>query len=217
MMGRMIIGAALALPLLLAGPAYAQQRSASFTVDRTMFTVPLLPGYCDEGDGVDAYLRQQRRNYPDNVPDVVMMPCGAKDEDATDMFTITVDRKGGGSREKAALLDFLARTLPAVPGETDLSAEPGTTIVEKISTRLARRVRSEAGIRPLGVDDMCAYVGGRIDDAGGAAVSGSGCTTVIAGYIVQVSRYRAGADPAQVAATIPQVKALAISIRTQRQ
>ena len=214
-MSRLALAAAGAL--LLAGPAFAQARSVEFTVDRTVFTVPLIPGYCDEGEAVEGYLKQQRRDNPGSLPDVVMMPCGARGEGPIDMFLVFVSRKSGGTNRRADLLDFLTRTLPVVPGEGDLSAEPGATVTERLSARLARRVGAEAEVRPVGVDEVCAYVGGRTTRAGGTDLTGSGCTTVISGYVFQVSRYRTGGDPAQAAASIPEVKALALSIGARRQ
>lgn len=211
-------GAALALAVLAATPAAAQPRSTEFTVDGTVFTVPIPEGFCDQGVAVEAYKRQKRRDHGE-VAEVTLMPCGSTAEGEPELFSISVNRQRGANMQREPFLTAMARSLPLVPGEPDLSAEPGATHSDRLASRLVRRVGAGEGVSAIGVDDFCAYVGGRQGPESGRAFDmyGAGCTTVIGGHILLISRYGRGVDPAKVRAAIPEVKALALSIGAQRQ
>lgn len=202
---------ALAFALVAAPPALAQTGTATFSADGLSFTVAVPKGYCTEGPGIAAYLERQRAGKPDLVPEVVMMPCGWKDADPVDMIAIAWRPSFGTANTSEDLLGEMRRTFPSQ------GAAGATVTAKELEQRLTAQVAAGPGLTPLGVDDVCAYVGGTLGFEEKMPAVALGCLTVVEGLVFTVSCYRAGTGPDSIAATLPVVPVMGRAIRLASQ
>lgn len=182
------------------------------TIDTAVYVVPAPIGFCASGTGVDAYLAAQRQMGPSMTPDVAMLPCGAQNI-GFDFYAVRAIANATATTREAYLAE-LRRTMPEAQSRPSLVT--GDSLAKRMSEVFDTEVKVDAGIRPVGVDDSCGYVAGKV----GIAVSGKrsevtmvGCATVIGGRITYVFRYRPGTDTGAAVAAMPEVKALALAIR----
>lgn len=203
--------------VLAASPALAQD--GTYKVGETGFVVPAPEGYCAGGKAVTAYLTQQRQVNPAMLPDVVMMRCSAV-EISFDFYAVRVVRDGP-PKTLAALLADLRRTLPAAQAQPSLvSPSAAEALNRQLSDALDIGVRLNAGIRPVGLDDVCGYVAGVIHaEVAGAAtadMTAIGCVTVVGGRVIYLFRYAPGVDRAKAIAALPELKRLALAIGPEK-
>lgn len=193
---------ALFCALLAAPPSLAQQTSVEFRANGQRFTVDVPQAYCTEGPRIAAYLEEQRKQIPGNVPEVVMIRCDGGEAGTVDLITVTWRSRYGSSVKREKVFGELRQTFPARAG----GSSGATVTPAELERRFRVHVKTGDGIEALGVDDLCAYVGGtiRVDIEGNEhrPLLGIGCLTVTGGLAFNVLHYRSDTTPEGVGAAV---------------
>lgn len=190
-----------------AGPA-----RASFDVAEKRFTVAVPDGFCSEGEGVERYLAGLRSVSSQRLPALVLMKCQNGAFDLFDLFSIRqVDREGVWPSRQAYLAKFGGKsaTISGPPSARDQG------VAKRLGDVLDAKVAIGGTLQQIGNDNLCLYSVAifhvTVDNVPTDTVM-VGCVTVFAGRVVQIFRYRRGADRATALGMLPELRALANSI-----
>jgi len=197
-----MIGALLAASIA-AAPAWAQD--ARLEMDGVDYVVPAPAGYCAAGKAVDAYQAQGQQAPLSRA--IVMFPCDA-DRPSVDAYLISADLDRDRTTRRAYLASLRASM-----------ADPVTSIREVLDTHMhhafGEQATADGSLFPGDRDDVCGYILGMeelsIADEQIEAVM-TACSTVIAGRLVYVIRYRRGSDFDAAVTAKRETRRIALSI-----
>lgn len=199
---RWMLVAALA-GMIAAAPAAAQERprTATFSVDSMQFEATLPQDYCVSDAAHKASVRAELQ----------LTRCGDVGREH-DFYAVklTPNIEGGNApTTRATLFARLRPTYDAPDAEERFAAMTD-------SARRKRNVDFEGGWKPMGMDDICAYIGAQVAIGSGDAredyVQGI-CVTVIGGRTFAIYSTGRGATVEDLARQISATRTLALGIR----
>ncbi|MDH7972610.1 hypothetical protein QH494_10490 [Sphingomonas sp. AR_OL41] len=213
-----LIAMALALPVVAPAPAPAPPPSVDFSVGGVALTMPLPPGYCiptgrdaavaqlvaagDKGAVTHATLKQCDGSIGAGVNDYTLIKT------PTSMLMPVVDRP--------TLIKELGAEFDNPVAVADMNTgDAGADLSQVLGTK----VEIKGLIKPLGHDDVCAYMGGQVNvtGAGISYLQPTGvCITSVGGKVVTIARYGKDLAPAAIATLLRAARAIALSMRTVR-
>lgn len=192
---------------------------AGFRVGGVEFSLPLPAGYCMP-QGVQVDIAQMiAAADPNSVTDLTLVQCGVTIGTGANDYTLiktpkaalgmTVDRPQllaslGAEFDKPETLKFLQ------------SEEFDKQVSEDAGKAIPGKPQFTGDIKPIGRDDVCAYMGGttKVTGNGTSYLQAVGtCITSIGNRVVVVNRYGIKTDDAGVAILLRQAKALALTIK----
>ena len=202
--------------LAAAGPAWAQgayQPRVSFEMEGVRYGIAAPKGYCRATGAKEAEF--QRFNSLSDFPLLIaLIPCDPN-RDPTDY--ILIKHAPNDKRDRKALLAQFAADFPTYDAD-----ETNKSIAENVGGALDRLVGEKVDmtfdIRPLGVDDVCAYMAGNSRfDVGGRTVVMSMvvCATAIDLNPMMIQRYLPAAARERVLALPGEVRAMALSLKQE--
>jgi hypothetical protein len=192
---------------------------ATFRFSGTSFSLPIPDGYClPTGRDVDvAQLLAAGDN--ENVTHLMLNWCEPRSREAIDDDYILI------KTPKHALLAFVDRKsfMEAVGVEFDkpdfaaaLAREDFTDGAEKsLEETLGSKIDIGGALRPLGKDDVCAYLGGTLEIATpklAYKISVAGCITSVANRVVTLYWYGPDKGAPGIASLITRVRTLATKV-----
>lgn len=149
----------------------------------------------------------------DNTTLATLIPCGEGKADDTNYFLVKTPNSALATTVERE--SFMAEIEKAMALPT--FADPSTTndrVEQNIEKVVGQRPDLTGGVKPLGRDKVCVYMGGVMSLTSGSISYSraiSACLTVIAGKVVIVYRYSDG-DSANVVKHLASVRALALAI-----
>lgn len=174
------------------------------------FCVPTTPG-------AKANAQVTAAMDADNVTLATLIPCGAAQMDGADYYLVKSPNAGLASTfEREPFMAELEKAM-ALPTFADSSTTNtrNARVEQNIEKVIGQRPDLTGGVKPLGRDKVCVYMGGVMSLTSGSVSYSraiSACMTVIAGKVVTIYRYSEG-DVANVAKHLASVRALAQQIR----
>ena len=205
-----------ALLMLVTGsaPAAAAAPAAEFRSGGLEFQVPMPEGYClPAGSDVDI-AQLVAAGDSANVTHLTLVPCSKKQGLADDYIILKTP--------KAVLLVTFDRPqfleeLGAAFGSPELSSALASgKLLEQSGKEMGEvigvPVDLTGEIKPLGKDDVCAYLGGTINVSSAAAsyrIAVGMCMTVVAGRVLTINWYGPDRGSAGVASLLLKSKRLA--------
>jgi hypothetical protein len=211
--GLLAVGFAMAA----ASPALAQgSRTADFHIGTVAFEFPLPDGYClPEGKVAEAAATLASVDTQ-NVTELTIVPCGKAFEN--DFYAIKAPRAMIDTpAERAPFLQSLAPVF-GTPGHDQDFAAATSRAADDFSTAIGKRVDMSGALKPLGVDSMCAYIGGLLTvsaDEESQVAAVAGCVTVIGGRAIYVYSVGHGNTPEDVVRHVRESRALAERVRVK--
>ncbi|RYD54532.1 MAG: hypothetical protein EOP60_07375 [Sphingomonadales bacterium] len=214
------------LGLGVAGPAAHAQaaldkaipasRTIPLQIGGVVLTVPIPEGYCTPR-GEDGKLAQWMASLDkENITYLQLDSCGSSASNG-DYYLI----KGLRTHQfiDVTLTELLdgARANFATATSIDLT-QVKEDLGKALSTRAGSAVNVDAKVVPRGLDELCAYMGGTLEFAGGLIESGKGiasvgiCLTVIGGRMITINVYAPGGDPKTLPELLAKTKSLAKGI-----
>lgn len=127
----------------------------------------------------------------------------------TSMLSVNVDRPALIKELGAQFAD------PVAVAETS-SALNRTDAGADLSRVLGTKVELKGEVKPLGHDEVCAYMGGQIEvkSAATSYLQPTGvCITSVGGKVVTIGRYGTDLTPAAIATLLRETRVIALSIR----
>lgn len=192
---------------------------AGFRVGGVDFSLPLPKGYCLP-QGVQIDIAQMiAAADPNSVTDLTLVQCGVTIGTGANDYTLI-------KTPTAALAAAVDR--PQLLASLGAEFDKPETLKMLQSDEFDRKVSEDAGkaipgkpqfagdIKPLGRDDVCAYLGGttKVTGNGISYLQAVGtCITSIGNRVVVVNRYGTKADDAGIAALLREAKAVALTIK----
>ena len=209
----------LAILVLLGSPAAAQEKVAEYRSGGVNFKVPVPPGYCLPKESQFDALRAAAAGDNRNVTHLALLACNIAADGSIPEYILfkTPNEVVNATLE---LGQFLAEAGAAFesPALAELLASGKLTEESEasISKALGSKVDLSGGVRPLGKDERCAYMGGTMQVQRAAIAykfSVGTCMTVVAGRLMTINWYGPDKGAAGVAALLAASKRLAVSIR----
>jgi len=214
-----IVAAAVAALFATQGAQAAEQ--ASFAVGAKRFTIPIPDGYClpegndkalldlsASGDKYNitplALIRCDRRNHPEGVgPDYLLLKAPRSLLD-TEM-----------SRP-----EFLKLVEPEM-GKANWQGSEGDELLGNVSKNMTDAVGADVAVTgtlsPQGVDNDCAYIGGKLNVEVGTrsqVMLGGACMTTVGGKVMTVNAYNIDGTPGGFIRQMRRAHDLAMQIKT---
>ena len=197
------------------GPAPAAQDTIDFSVADVALTMKLPAGYCLPTGRGAAVAQLVANGDPNAVTHATLYRCGVEPGTGANDYTLiktprsmldaTIDRPAL-IREMGAQFDN-PLTVAAL-AKTDAGAD--------VSRALGTKVEITGEVKPLGHDDVCAYMGGQVSVAGAgtsylqpAAI----CITSVGGKILMIARYGKDLAPTAIATLLREARAVALTLR----
>lgn len=193
---------------------------STFRIGGVDFALPLPTGYCvPQGKQIDIAQLIAAAD-PNSVTHLTLMKCGVEITTGANDYTLI-------KTPKTALVAAVDR--PTLLASLGAEFDKPETLKYLQSDAFDKKVSEDAGkvipgkpqftgdIKPLGRDDVCAYLGGTTKVVGNGASYSQAvgtCITSIGKRVVVVNRYGIRADEAGVAILLRQAKALALTIKT---
>lgn len=213
MLGMWLVGLAMA-----AAGANDTPREAKFTVADVQLMLPLPAGYCEpSGKGV---MVAQMIGAADsqNVTDLAVFRCDEAFAPGVGDYTLIKTVKTLLVM-KLDRTDFLKQLGDAFNQPALIAAlESDATMAkpsEDIGTVLGTKVTLQNALKPMGHDDVCAYMGGAVTLNAQAITFTQPlgmCMTVVGGKMLSIIRYGKDGSPAGVRALMRETRAIALSI-----
>ena len=193
---------------------------STFRIGGVEFALPLPTGYCmPQGKQIDIAQLIAAAD-PNSVTHLTLVRCGVEMTTGANDYTLI-------KTPKTALVVAVDRPtlLKSLGAEFDnpetLKYLQSDAFDKKVSEDLGKVIPGKpqfAGdIKPLGRDDVCAYLGGttKVEGNGASYSQAVGtCITSIGKRVVVVNRYGVRTDSAGVVALLRQARALALTIKT---
>jgi hypothetical protein len=208
---------ALAAGLMGAAPASAQrayQPRVSFEIAGERYSVAPPAGYCVATGEIEAGFRRLNAAAKSALL-FALIPCGPGG-DRSDYILV----KHSAAMDNLGRKQLLAKLGAEFPGY-DVEAS-NRTISETVGARLDRLIGGKldtvVDLRPLAVDDVCAYFGGNVSfdgNAGRVIVSAAGCATAIGQRTIYLFRYLPSTDTGRVKFMIDEVRTMAVSLMVE--
>ena len=200
--------------------ASSQEKTvATFRFSGTSFSLPIPDGYClPTGMGVDvAQILAAGDN--DNVTHLMLNRCGPRSQEAIDddyILIKTPKRALLASVDRKSLLDAVGVEFDKPDFAAALAREDFTDGVEKsLEETLGSKIDIGGALKPLGKDDICAYLGGTLEITTSKLaykISVAGCITSVANRIVTLYWYGPDKGAPGIASLITRVRALAAKV-----
>ena len=207
-----------ALVFAAAVPAFAQDaQTARFQVTGVEIALPIPKGYCLP-QGKAAVVAQLLAASDDtNITNLTLYQCGDQTrfvdyyilKTTKALLTLTISREDLIATMVEALDD------PGVKAAVD-PAKLSPEIERDLANVTGQKTSVNGDIRWLGHDEVCIYLAGVVTfkaPSGDSMRAVSGCMTAVGGRAVNLYRYSDGADPANAARYLPDVKAMALSMQ----
>jgi hypothetical protein len=204
-----------ALAIGLAASAHAQDapRTAEFSIGAVRVQVDLPEGYCV----ADKQLFDATQGHVDsgmNTTHLLIVKCGAHTlED--DFYAIKTPTT---MLDQAISRDQLFAQLKPVYGTPELAAQMAAMNERASAITEARgsRVDFKGALKPIGMDETCAYLGGLVTAQRGSTsvdIAQGDCLTAIGDRVVTVYSTGQGTSPADLQRHIRASKALVLGMR----
>lgn len=206
-----------ALLLISASQAAQAETAASFRFGGVEFEVPLPAGYClPQGQDIDVAQVLAAADHS-NVTHLTLQRCHHEDGPLLDYILIKTPTQALLARVgREELLEGVGQAFDAAPFASAIeSGEFLSEAAEGLSSATGTLVDMSGGIRPLGRDSMCAYLGGIVEISSGVAsysISIGSCITAISDRVVAVHWYGPDTGSAGVAALLTRARRLAETI-----
>jgi hypothetical protein len=184
----------LAAALALAPPAAAQPAPASFRFGGVEFQMPIPAGYCLPTGSQIEFERFLAAGDERNATHLSLSPCAS--EKALDMDFIVLKTPNAAlwvPLERAQFLEELGAVFDSEEFKSQMASGEMLDETGKAATKMfGTRVDVAGGIRPLGKDERCGYMGGTLKVAspeGNASLAVGTCMTVVSGRMLVISWY----------------------------
>ena len=200
--------------VLAACPASAAEPKATFRSGGVDFELAVPAGYClPKGPQIEV-AELVAAGDKQNVTHLMLVPCAPKTGIADDYILLktpvqailaTLDRQQFLKEAGAA---FDSPEMNALLSSGKVAQESGQSVSEVLGTR----VDLSGNLRPIGKDDVCAYLGGTMAVASNAAsyrISVGMCMTVVAGRLITINWYGPDKGSTGVAELLVKAKRLA--------
>lgn len=190
-----------------------------FLIGGVALELPTPAGYCVP-TGQEAAVAQLVAAADNvNVTDLTLVRCGADAQAALEDYSIikTPTRSLLATVSRDELLAALSAEFDKPEFKEFLSKQvmPST---EKQYRDLGAEITMSGSPRPLGRDDVCAYMGGEITPADKSGKTYptlmGGCITAVGGKVISVFRYVVPGKGKDVGALLREARALALQVRT---
>ncbi|MDQ8757289.1 hypothetical protein RCO27_13745 [Sphingosinicella sp. LHD-64] len=190
---------------------------ASFRMPGIEFELPIPAGYClPQGAQADAAQLLAAADSL-NVTHLTLVRCEESPEAATDYNLIKTPRQALLTTiERRAFLDSVGEAF-ATTELTQLmeSGSLNSQSEEGISQVIGRQIDISGSIRPLGRDQVCAYVGGTVQMQSNEVsydISMGACMTIVSSRLLFIYAYGPASGSAGVARLMVRARRLAESI-----
>lgn len=214
--------AVIALAALLSPVAVCAQpvTSAEFNAGGIDFTMPLPKGFClRDTPQAKAVTQMVAASDANNLTLLMIFDCAGEPGD-TDNFVIKIPARFlmvEVTREQLIREVSAAFETPEIRAE--ITSERLNAITSSsISDVLNTEVQIDSAFAPSGHDDVCVYMDGIITMTVAEKeikVAAAGCMTAVGGRMLSIYRYGEGNIPGRSKKLIPEVRAMAESIRVR--
>lgn len=210
---------------LLAGllPSVALAADAgppTFRINGVELVMPIPPGYCLPADKFIDIAQLLAASDDRNVTHLTMLACpkGEIAEDFEDYVVIKTPKEALlMDMERQAFLDAISNEFKKSDFDALLLGQKGIKAAESSFKKLlGDKVELSGSLKPLGRDDVCAYLGGTVEfkaEPEAYSLSIAMCMTVVGRRIFTINLYGPDTSDAGVATLLVRVKALAGTIR----
>lgn len=217
---RMTIGGALAALTMLAGTALAAS-PMNFSAGDVMIRGSIPDGYCVPTGKNKVAADLLAKGDPENETPVTLIRCDQQDQPdgmRYDYYLIKAPRMAYAPMARTDFLAMMAKEL-ALPtyqtgsaGKTSLDDAAGN-----LTDTFGTKVDLSGEIKPRGTDNVCMYLGGKVNVSSAAAsypIAVGGCGTIVGGKIVFVYSYDDPAKANGVATQLRRARVMAEKLKT---
>jgi hypothetical protein len=206
------LGLVLVLPLM----AQAQPESGGFDFAGVRFALPIPKGYCLPQGAAAEGMRRLAEIDTRNVAHFALTTCGDERMEGDHIRILTSRSMLDAVVTRETLLANM-KPLFATPGALD-TARTLDQASDALTQSLGTRVDLRGKLGPIGMDSVCAFMGGFATVTMGDSSyvqSVAACMTTVGDRVLQIYSTGPGEKPEDLERRMRLVEAIALSIRTQ--